>query len=395
MAVALCLVAPAGAARAQSPPPSDEERFQQILAPEDHYYRAEEFLAREQYDQADVELQIALHLDDLNPRFHHVLGRLRLVQRRYDEAIESMSRAIALDPRNTSYIYDLALCYQSRNEPERALATLQAALELNPHDARLHFQIGSLLHAQKKTDEAIRAFVQSITDFPMYAEAYRAIGEIYEAKQKWDKAILFYDQAGRLNPLDLDLHFRLASLHLTRRRDPGKARKIFEYILSGDPNDVETVKLLVQVYYGVEEDSLAAETRRLVWNLLQKRRSPEQFADQSYPVDTRMVGTELLTVTAPLQFEKEGATGYGYALAAPEAPPRRAFDLTRDAGRWRLIERLPGAAPRLIQAYGEQAPEYRVALDAVLAEVKKDLPKEGGSEASSDAGAADERSGRR
>jgi len=363
-----------------------------ILTAAEHYVRAERYLLEERYEEADVELQVAIHKDDLRPAYHHVLGRLRLHQKRYPEAIEEFCRAIALDPFEIEVQRDLALAHSAVGDRESAVNALREAARVHPNDARLRYQLGSLLDGMAREDEALQEYVQAIMLLPVYAEAYRALGRLYQRRGNLDKAILFYDQAGRMNPLDLEVHFLLGGLYLTYRGDFAKARTALEYVHQADPEDFETAKLLVRVYYGLKEDDLGEGMRRCAGTLATasgKASEGDRLLIDDFRPGTRRVRAEALL--APREGEPVAFEIVAVAADGSGSPPDRRFAVVRGS-RWSLVERTSrGDLP--IEEFGEPPPPYRPVIDAVLEVLKQEKPADAG--AASSPADPDGESGRR
>lgn len=61
------------------------------------------------YDQAEMHLNTALELYDLNPAVHHKLAECKFRQKRYDEAAAHTSKTLEMAPKHTKALYLVAL----------------------------------------------------------------------------------------------------------------------------------------------------------------------------------------------------------------------------------------------------------------------------------------------
>ncbi len=375
--VAGLLLAALAHAVPQEPGPADPAAppVEPLRTADEDFEHAQLLLADQRFDEADVHLQLALHKNDLDPRSHHALGRLRLTQRRYDEAIESFSRALALNPRAPDVHQDLALAHQAKGDREGALAALRHAVEFHSRDERLWFQIGNLLDALGRPQEALQAYVEATYRFPLYAEAYRAIGRVYRDLGNLDKALLFTEQAARLNPLDLDALFQVGRLYLIHRRDPERARDPLETVLRYDPGDLESLQLLVWVYHALEDPARADEARQALWRIAQtSRRVSVKPAEEYILEERRLADGRTLVAWAPIRYEAAEGSPVRFQVQAREGgDPVAAFRLDRDeGGPYRLAQTAP--ASRALHEFGVDPPPYRDVRELVEKRWNKESP---------------------
>lgn len=360
---ALRLAAAALLAPALAPALSAQEPESPREAARKHYELAVGFCSAGKTAEADVEISVALHEFDLDPRYHWLLGQVRMEQKRFAEAAECYARAAALDADEVGYGDDLRRAYEAAGDPEAALRALRTAAERSPQDVTVNLELGEALEALGRDDEAIRTFAKGIEIESRDARSFHALGRIYERRNAPDKALFYFEQAARLEPADAGARTRAAALYVTHRRDYAKAREILEPAFQADPHNLEYAKLLVRVYYGLELDDRAEDMREQAWGLA-------NGVDGDLVIDAPRVRNETLTAIAPLRLGKGAPVRYEFRLGDDAGKPRRSFTLAQAGdGRYRLME-----GERPVAEFGARPPDYRDTLDALTKHLNKEAP---------------------
>ena len=147
--------------------------------------------SRKQYDalldNAMVEVQKALSLDENECEAHRIMGAIYLQRKQFDRAEYHYSKAVALNP-NYAYIAAKVADFLSyTGRPQEAEASVKRAMRLNPHHPDWYWQeLGLAYYVGGQYEEAIRTF-NRITNMVEFDYTYLAaccveLGEIEKAK---------------------------------------------------------------------------------------------------------------------------------------------------------------------------------------------------------------------
>jgi len=153
-----------------------------------------------EYQQAFVQFQKALLLNEKDKRVHYALGLVYQQFGQFKEAEQSFKKALELDKKYSEAYNSLGLLYvkmQRYKEAEQAFQkALMNPLYLNPERAITN--LGMLYYRQKRFIDAEtqfkRALRRSPKFFPAYyglALCYRALGMYSEAAEALEEAIKF------------------------------------------------------------------------------------------------------------------------------------------------------------------------------------------------------------
>jgi tetratricopeptide (TPR) repeat protein len=168
------------------------------LAPraEDHYARAEQWLAERRYEQAAAELRRALELKPDFPEAHYRLAQILFYALGdVKGAIAEFRMAIAKGYPHPAVHAELAKVFLDAELFDDAIAQLQEALRKGYETptvrlelGRAHLAKGELENAERELRRAIE--VSAPVEFPL---AHYALGEVYERQGKWMQAIAHFE----------------------------------------------------------------------------------------------------------------------------------------------------------------------------------------------------------
>ena len=132
-------------------------RRAQELAPnalETHRIRGYVLFYTANYEDALVEYQAAIALNDKLWDLHYSLGSIYKAIEEYDLAVQEMLAAVALNPTNPDILTEISRTYAAVGQFGKAIQYAEQALSLDPSSPRLHGNLGVMLY---KSDEYSRA----------------------------------------------------------------------------------------------------------------------------------------------------------------------------------------------------------------------------------------------
>jgi len=141
-------------------------------------------------EQAFIQAQKAVALNDSLPQAHQVLGALYLWKKQHDQAIAEVKRAIALDPNEADSYGGWARILNYAGQPQEAIELAEKAMRLNPrYRTRYPYYLGLSYYLLKRYEEAISALKEALARNPslqparlVLAATYTELGQEEEAQ---------------------------------------------------------------------------------------------------------------------------------------------------------------------------------------------------------------------
>jgi tetratricopeptide (TPR) repeat protein len=129
------------------------------------------------------------------PDVHFGLGYLLWTQKQYPEAISEFQAELANDPNHAQSMLYSGDAYIQMNQYAGAAPLLEKAVTLDPSIALVHLDLGILAATDSRNDDALREFLiaeklnpDDVNVHWRLGRLYRAMGKKEEAKVELDKA---------------------------------------------------------------------------------------------------------------------------------------------------------------------------------------------------------------
>lgn len=166
-----------------------------IPTAEDHYQRAEQYLAGGNYDLAVLELRRALTIKPVYPEAHFRLGWIMFhVQGDLKGAIAEFRTAIEQGYRHPAVHYELGAALLEAEFYDDAIEQFNRAIESDYDTAQVRLDRGRAWVGKGELEKAEQEFLTAIerhkpVEFPL---AYYYLGEVYQQQKKIAQAIAAY-----------------------------------------------------------------------------------------------------------------------------------------------------------------------------------------------------------
>ena len=200
---------------------------------------------------------------DLEPENHVVLHKLLATYqsaKRWSEAIDVIERVADLDERvdaKAKYAYTIGVILRDELEDEDgALERFNDALDLDAQQLKPFEAINKVLNKRKDWKALERAYRKMLHriigkgNVDLEHNLWHTLGIIYRDRQRnFDAAAESFRMAAQLKPDDAVEHQILAELYGTMPDKTQEAIKEHQWLLSNDPNRLDSYRALYKLYF--------------------------------------------------------------------------------------------------------------------------------------------------
>jgi tetratricopeptide (TPR) repeat protein len=215
-----------------------------------HAERAQHFFQAGRWDEALVELRLALAYDPSQSDWHFGMGMTLEALHRHAEAIQCFQRVIELRGEDEDTLLHLAQAMIHEGRLRDAISTLEQVEVLDPNCEpsychRVHAY--ALLGEHERAEEMFYLARQIVDECPV---CYDHMARSLNARGDYDRALWCWQQTLQLDPHYPEAYANLARVHRSRGQS-GRAHQLFLLHLRQDPGDadvlVELGDLLVDI----------------------------------------------------------------------------------------------------------------------------------------------------
>ncbi|HTB98856.1 MAG TPA: tetratricopeptide repeat protein [Terracidiphilus sp.] len=154
----------------------------------------------------------AVQADPKQPNVHFGLGYLLWTQKQYPEAAKEFQAELANDPDHTQSMLYLADSEIQMNHPEGIEALLRKVIRLNPSYGLAHLDLGVILSDAGSNVEALHELTEAEKLNPNDVNVHWRLGRLYRAMGRKELSMDEFGKAGKLNKkADDDLFKRIAN----------------------------------------------------------------------------------------------------------------------------------------------------------------------------------------
>ena len=214
--------------------------------------RAKAFHDNEGYDNAILDMAMAMKIDSTNADYHHQLSEIYLDYFKSRLALQTMQRCVSLHPRRIPSLLKLAEIQQILKQYDASMSTITRIMSIEPDNPEGFYMIGFNHILMGNKPMAIKTLQKTVDLDPDHTEAWTLLGQIFNEDNN-PLAEQYYENAVQSSPNDVDILFNKASyLHNTDRLD--QAASILKRIIKADRNYVNAYQSLGIIY--IEKDSM-------------------------------------------------------------------------------------------------------------------------------------------
>lgn len=172
---------------------------------------------QEEYDDAIMDFDIALSLDQNYSDALASKGYALYFLKKYEIAIEYFKSALKLAPSDSETYSKLGNCFRQLKQYDMAIKAYNKAISLNKNDSSIFINRGITWDYKKEYNKAIKDYNHSIL-LKKNPIAYNNIGTSWSRKKQFQKAIGFYTEAISLDKNYANAYSNRALVYIKLRK---------------------------------------------------------------------------------------------------------------------------------------------------------------------------------
>lgn len=199
-----------------------------------YYQRAVAFANMEAFDNAILDMQSAIKIDSLQPKYYVHLADVFVNYYRSKQAVKTLRIASQLFPSNIPLLLKYSELLITLNQNQQAVQALNNVLEQDNENADAFFLMGLIMQTEGDVKRAQAAFKKVVEIDPEITDAYILLGELYE-KEDPKLALQYLENAITVAPNNVNaLHSK--AFFLQNNKQILQALEIYRQINIVDPN---------------------------------------------------------------------------------------------------------------------------------------------------------------
>jgi len=180
----------------------------------------------ESFEQAEINVNKALTLNDSLDISHSLLGFIYLIKRRYDEAIKEGERAIDLNPNGAVTYFHFALILTFSDKVDLSIKSIERAFRLDPIPPSYYFRLkGFNCLLIGEYEKAIDYCEKCLEMVPGQAFPYLTLAASFSALNRIDESRKAVKEFFRIRP-DLSLNDLLMMTPMKNQEKVNKLRSL-------------------------------------------------------------------------------------------------------------------------------------------------------------------------
>ena len=201
--------------------------------PELYIKRANLYEKKQDYNNAILDVQKAIQLDNNNYDNYIKLADLFLATHQVQGCITTLNTVLVNDPKNVAANLKMAELNLMFKRYTNAIKSANAVLESDPYNAKAFFIKGFTFKEYGDTTKAIQSFIEAVKNNPNYYEADVELGNLFRSK-KDPVAITYYQNAINIDPTKTDSYYNLGIFY--QQNDMlNEAQETYRKLIEIDP----------------------------------------------------------------------------------------------------------------------------------------------------------------
>lgn len=217
-----------------------------------YFRRANRFYDLGRYDEAIMDLRVAISLDSMVPEYYHLLSDAFLDINNSNRALMTMEKAVELFPDRIQSRLKLSETLLILKQYDKAIEIINLIIRDDPSNAEAYFMLGVTFHEMGDKPRAINALRTAVENDADLVDGWLLLGNIMESLNN-EEALRYYDIASRVAPNNVNvLHSK--AYYLQNHDNIPEALKLYRTINKINPKYTDAY-LNAGILY-IELDSL-------------------------------------------------------------------------------------------------------------------------------------------
>lgn len=164
----------------------------------------------------------------------------------YNEAMTALEKLQTVATNLPEVPYQIASIYELQGDNKNAIKWFDLLLTKIPNDPNLHAKLGFLYYLENDESQAYHHYYESFKKLPCNLDTIAWLGINHVRNLNYERACFFFERASLIQPKDVKWKLMIASCQ-RRMENYEKALKLYEEIHSEDPENLESLKFIVQI----------------------------------------------------------------------------------------------------------------------------------------------------
>ena len=217
------------------------------VAKQKHLEKAKAHYAKNQYNEAIIEVKNALRLDPKFAPALHLIGRAYAGKAWHLDAVRELRRANELDPNNLDAHIDLGRAYSKVEGWEDVLREAVIVAEKDPANVSAMYLRAAALNAKGQREDALTSIDKALAAGQSPPEFHTVRGDILTGLDRFGEAEQAYRAALAQNPKYAAATLGLGDV-LRRQNRPDEARRLLDQAKADDPTNASVRLALSEMY---------------------------------------------------------------------------------------------------------------------------------------------------
>ncbi len=178
-----------------------------------HHKRAEEYIVKEEFKKAVIELKNVVQLNPENDTAYYELGETYMHLGQAAEAFQSFSRAAAINKDNIEAQLKIGQILLLGKKSEQARKKAELVLEKSPENIDALLLLSGSQIQEKDSDAALRTLEKGVSIDPDNYKIQISMGRIFLLKNNLDQAKKAYRKAKSIDPIPSISYVSLARIY--------------------------------------------------------------------------------------------------------------------------------------------------------------------------------------
>ena len=193
---------------------------------------------------------------------HEMYCEYLIYKKDYQTAAEQLQYALDINPTDANGWRQLMIVQMMADDIPNALKSAEKALEYNPDSLELYRYIAPAYMQMKQLDKAIETYNLALqladsTDVETISDLKGGLGDVYQEMGDTENAFALYEEALKLNPLNVGVMNNYAYFLSLKGQDLDKAERMAGLAVKSYPNSATYLDTYAWVYFKKKDYQLA------------------------------------------------------------------------------------------------------------------------------------------